>query len=139
MVLAKVPASARYKDLMLIMPSAVPLSIMDEEMISAISINCLAEFKGPMRPSTECSTMRFISVVMWGAVIHFHSLYVTALAMMLQPIPASHYSIAAFGGVSVEVADYACYGTAVLAQNVVNAMKKRVACLMSNHGALVVG
>jgi L-fuculose-phosphate aldolase len=71
-------------------------------------------------------------------VIHFHSPYATALAMTRQPIPASHYSIAAFGGSSVEVADYACYGTAALAQNVVKAMDKRVACLIANHGALVV-
>jgi L-fuculose-phosphate aldolase len=58
--------------------------------------------------------------------------------MTRQPIPASHYSVAAFGGASVEVADYACYGTAALAQNVVKAMEKRVGCLIANHGALVV-
>jgi len=64
--------------------------------------------------------------------------YATALAMTRQPISAPHYSIAAFGGSSVEFADYACYGIAALAENVVQAMDKRVACLIANHGALVV-
>ena len=131
--------SVRNGDIMLITPSAVPLQVIKEEMISIVPINGPADFKGPMRPSTE---WRFHRALYQrgdvGAVVHFHSPYATALAMTRQPIPASHYSVAAFGGASVEVADYACYGTAALAQNVVKAMEKRVGCLIANHGALVV-
>ena len=47
--------------------------------------------------------------------------------------------IAAFGGDSVRCAPYATFGTAALAALTLTALEGRRACLLANHGMVVVG
>jgi L-fuculose-phosphate aldolase len=47
--------------------------------------------------------------------------------------------VARFGGADVPCADYAMFGSAELSRSVVDAMQGRSACLLANHGALVLG
>lgn len=47
--------------------------------------------------------------------------------------------IAAFGGSSVRVADYALYGTAELSAAALSALEGRSACLLANHGMIACG
>jgi L-fuculose-phosphate aldolase len=47
--------------------------------------------------------------------------------------------IALAGGDDIKCAEYATFGTRELSQNIVNALKKRKACLMSNHGQVAFG
>jgi L-fuculose-phosphate aldolase len=98
-------------------------------------------WEGPNKPSTE---WRFHLDIMKsrpevGAVIHTHASFSTILAIARKPIPACHYMVAAFGGDDVRVANYARYGTKALSENVLEALQGRSACLMANHGMLVVG
>lgn len=134
--------SARYKDRMLITPSATPYDAMKPEMIAAMPLDRDdGSWDGPLKPSTE---WRFHLDIMRGrpdvgGVVHTHSTYATVLAIARKPIPACHYMIAAFGGNNVRVCNYARYGTKALSANVLKALDGRSACLMANHGMLATG
>ena len=134
--------SARFKDRMLISPSATPYDVMTAEMIVSVQLDDdSGAFDGPLPPSTE---WRFHQALLRGrddahAVVHAHPAYCTALAMARKEIPAGHYMVAAFGGETVRCAGYATYGTAELAELTMQAMEDRTACLLANHGMVVVG
>jgi L-fuculose-phosphate aldolase len=74
-----------------------------------------------------------------NAIVHVHSNYATALSCFRNDIPSFHYMIAAAGGDSIKCAPYALFGTQMLSDSVVMALKKRKACLMSNHGMIATG
>jgi L-fuculose-phosphate aldolase len=50
-----------------------------------------------------------------------------------------HYMVAAAGGENIRCASYATYGTQETADNAVKALQDRNACLLANHGMIVVG
>lgn len=72
------------------------------------------------------------------AVVHTHSVAATALSCLVPVIPAVHYCVALFGG-PPRVAPYVEYGTDGLAEAAVAALEGRTACLLGNHGAVVLG
>jgi L-fuculose-phosphate aldolase len=74
-----------------------------------------------------------------GAILHAHSPFATSLACLRRDIPAFHYMITRFGGGDVRCAAYATFGTQQLSAAVLTAMLDRRACLLANHGMLVVG
>ena len=74
-----------------------------------------------------------------GAIVHTHSLYCTALSMLRQPLPAVHYAIVLANTDEVPCADYATFGSAELATNVVAALRGGNAALMANHGMVALG
>ena len=72
------------------------------------------------------------------AITHNHAPASTALGLVVDEIPPSHYYSAMFGGI-IRVAPYAEFGTDELARNVTDALKGRSGALMKNHGAITVG
>jgi L-fuculose-phosphate aldolase len=62
----------------------------------------------------------------------------TALACVVDEVPAVHYQMLALGG-AVRVAEYATFGTEELARNVVGALETAPAALMRSHGAITYG
>jgi L-fuculose-phosphate aldolase len=75
----------------------------------------------------------------FGAIVHAHAPFATALACHHRDIPPFHYMIARFGGSDVRCASYATFGTQALSDAVLRAMVGRSACLMAHHGLLVAG
>ena len=73
-----------------------------------------------------------------AVVLHAHPTHATALAIQRRPIPPCHYMVAAFGGNNIPLAEYATFGSEKLSANITAVMKNRHACIMANHGALVV-
>ena len=134
--------SVRHGDTMLISPSATPYDTMRPEDVAAMPIEGeYGAWTGRLRPSTE---WRFHLDIMRarpdaGAVVHSHPTFCTSLAIARKPIPACHYMIAAFGGVDVRCAPYATYGTEELSDHAIEALRGRNACLLANHGMIVVG
>ena len=134
--------SVRFGDQMLITPSATPYDAMRPEDVASMSFaGERGDWIGPLKPSTE---WRFHLDILnarpeAGAVVHTHATYCTTLAILRMEIPAVHYMIAAFGGATVRCAPYARYGTAELAGHAVRALEGRNACLLANHGMIVVG
>lgn len=134
--------SARYEDRMLITPSATPYDAMTPDMIVSMPFDAeYGTWDGPLKPSTE---WRFHFDILKsrpdaGAVVHAHPTYCTTLAVARKPIPPVHYMMAAFGGTDVRCAPYATFGTAELSQYALQALEDRCACLLANHGSIVVG
>jgi L-fuculose-phosphate aldolase len=62
----------------------------------------------------------------------------TALACVLEELPAVHYQMVELGG-PVPVARYATFGTEELARLTLDALEGRCAVLMANHGSLTYG
>ena len=73
------------------------------------------------------------------AIVHTHSPHASAVSSHGKAIPAFHYMIALAGGDDIKCAEYATFGTRELSQNIINALEKRKACLMSNHGQVAFG
>jgi L-fuculose-phosphate aldolase len=73
-----------------------------------------------------------------NAVIHTHSVYATTIACLNWELPAVHYLIG-FSGNKVPLAPYATFGTPELANHIINSIGNYNACLMANHGVVVVG
>ena len=134
--------SVRHGDAMLISPSATPYDTMQPADVAVMPIEGeYGAWTGRLRPSTE---WRFHLDIMRarpdaGAVVHSHPTYCTSLAIARKPIPACHYMIAAFGGTDVRCAPYATYGTKELSEHAIEALRDRSACLLANHGMIVVG
>ena len=134
--------SARCGERMLITPSAVPYDDMRPEDVAAMPLDGeRGAWTGPLKPSTE---WRFHLDILRGrpeagAVVHTHATYCTTLAILRRDIPAVHYMMAAFGGTSVRCAPYATFGTPELAAHALAALQGRNACLLANHGMIVVG
>ncbi len=134
--------SVRMGDTMLITPSATPYDSMRPDQVAAMPINDQrGAWAGPLKPSTE---WRFHLDILRGrpdagAVVHSHATFCTTLAIARREIPACHYMIAAFGGANVRCAPYATFGTQELARHTLTALEDRSACLLANHGMVVVG
>jgi L-fuculose-phosphate aldolase len=76
-----------------------------------------------------------------GGIVHSHSPYATTWAAARRSVPPVHYVLALLvepGRDTLEVAPYATFGTAELAENAVATLGADHACLLANHGAIAV-
>ncbi len=134
--------SVRFGDAMLITPTALPYDKMKPADLCRMPLEGdYGSFEGALMPSSE---WRFHLDIMRarpdvGAVVHCHSTYATALAICHHEIPAVHYMIAAAGGPTIRVAEYATYGTKELSDNALRALEGRTCCLLGNHGQIATG
>ncbi len=132
-------ASVRWQDGMLITPTGIAAERVQPEQI--VFVDRHGHWLGPWRPSSEWQLHLAIYAARpeVAAIAHCHPLAATAVACHRRELPPFHYMIAEFGGSTVRCARYARFGTAELAQAVVEALKERRACLMANHGLVAVG
>jgi len=131
--------SVRVKEGFLLTPSGMAYDEMTAGDIVLMKPN--ASHVGSRKPSSE---WRFHHALMAkrpeiGAVVHTHSMFATTLSCLGMEIPAVHYMVAAAGGNNIRCAPYATYGTPETANNAVKALQGRNACLLANHGMIVVG
>ena len=73
------------------------------------------------------------------AVVHAHSMYCTAFAILGQPLRAVHYMIASAGTDVIPCAPYRTFGTVELAEAAVEACGESDAVLLANHGLVACG
>lgn len=73
-----------------------------------------------------------------SAIVHTHSTFATTLSTLRKPLPAFHYMVAVAGGEDVRCAPYALFGSQLLSDYAVEAMRDRHACLLANHGLIAV-
>jgi len=131
--------SVRVKEGFLLTPSGIAYDEMKPSDIVLMKPD--ASHVGKRKPS---SAWRFHHALMKtrpeiGAVVHTHAMFATTLSCLGMEIPAVHYMIAAAGGENIRCAPYATYGTQETADLAVKALQDRNACLLSNHGMIVVG
>ena len=126
------PSGKRYEDLV---PEDIVFLALREEY------NNLKLFNSSLNPSSE---WRFHQDIYRKkkeakAIVHAHSPHATAVSVHGKSIPAFHYMVALAGGDDIKCAEYATFGTTELSKNIINALEKRKACLMSNHGQVAFG
>ena len=73
------------------------------------------------------------------AIVHAHSTCATAVSTHQKSIPAFHYMVGVAGGEDIKCTKYATFGTRKLSNNILSALKNRLACLIGNHGQIAFG
>jgi L-fuculose-phosphate aldolase len=130
--------SVRAGDLVAVTPSGVDYLRLRPELVGVHALDGTA-VDAPLRPTSEMPLhLAVYAATGAGAVVHGHAVASTALSLVVDAVPTTHYYCALFGG-QVRVAPYATFGTHQLAANVVAALADRTAALMGNHGAITVG
>ena len=126
------PSGKRYEDLV---PEDIVFLALREEY------NNLKLFNSSLNPSSEWRFHQdiYLKKIEAKAIVHAHSPHATAVSAHGKPIPAFHYMIALAGGDDIRCAEYATFGTTELSKNILKALEKRKACLMSNHGQVAFG
>ena len=129
----------------LLTPSGIKYETLKNDDIVFLSLreeyNNLKMFNSSLNPSSE---WRFHQDIYRKkpeakAIVHAHSPHATAVSAHGKSIPAFHYMIALAGGEDIKCSEYATFGTKELSQNIIKALEKRKACLMSNHGQVAFG
>jgi L-fuculose-phosphate aldolase len=131
--------SVRVDEGFLITPSGVPYDEMQPDDIVTMDLD--ANSSGLRKPSSEWRFHRDIlrDKPEVGAVIHLHSMFCTTLSILRREIPAVHYMVAAAGGTTIPCVPYSIWGSQKLADDIVAALRDRLACLLANHGMVAVG
>lgn len=130
--------SVRVGDDVIISPSGVPYEAMTPADVCVRTMG--GEFvDGDLKPSSEFPLhLEVYGATDARAITHNHAPASTALGLLVDEVPTSHYYSAMFGG-PVRVAPYAQFGTDELAHNVTAALRDRLGALMGNHGAITIG
>lgn len=130
--------SVRVGDHVVISPSGVDYERMRAGDVGVHDLTG-AVVEAELLPSSELPLhLSIYSAFDHTAIVHTHSVSSTALSVVVEEVPLSHYYAALFGG-AVRVAPYATFGTAELAGQVTAALQDRTAALMANHGAVLIG
>lgn len=130
--------SIRVDDKIAISPSGVPYETMTAEDVVVFSMDG-ERVDGVLEPSSELPLhLSVYRETAAKAITHNHAPASTALGLVVDEIPPSHYYSAMLGGI-IRVAPYAEFGTDELARNVTDALKGRSGALMKNHGAITIG
>lgn len=130
--------SIRRDDVIIISPSAVDYSHMTVADVVVVDM-AGNKVEGTLKPSSELPFhISIYASTEHQAIVHTHAPSSTALSVVVDEIPLTHYYSALFGG-AVRVAPYALYGSDELAGHIVEALEDRNAALLANHGAVTVG
>ncbi len=131
--------SLRSRRGMLITPSGCSAEQLQAAEVAAMSL--AGDVRGKATPSSEWAMHAAIYLARPDAqcVVHTHADACTALACLKQDLPAFHYMVLRFGGDTVRCAPYVTFGTPALADLAVAALSERSACLLANHGMIVLG
>ncbi|KTF03824.1 MULTISPECIES: class II aldolase/adducin family protein [Trueperella] len=130
--------SIRIGDHVVISPSGVDYATMTAKDVVVYDM-AGNRVDGDLKPSSELPLhIAVYEATDAQAITHNHAYASTALGLLVDEIPPSHYYSAMFGGV-VRVAPYAAFGTDELADNVAAALDGRTGALMKNHGAITIG
>ena len=130
----------RAEGVIVITPSGI-----DYDQISIDDIS-LIDFSGVHLEGEKPSSEWLLHLKLYNlrpdinAVVHTHSRFATALALLHQPLPACHYLIGVAGCKEIRVAPYATFGSEELADKTIAALGPVDRCiLMANHGLIAAG
>lgn len=131
--------SVRHGERALITPTGGRSSWLTPEGVIDIGLD--GDVRGDGKPSSE---WRFHTQILKArpeanAVVHTHADSCVALSCLRKPIPAFHYMIASFGGSKIPCSRYEPFGSGRLAEAALEALDGHFACLLANHGMIVIG
>lgn len=128
------------ENLVVITPSGLPYAGLQAADMVVMDLDGRV-VEGERRPSTEYRLHLAVYRARGDvhAVMHTHSVFASALAVARRPIPPILEDLAQVVGGEVAVARYARAGTDELAAAAVEALGRRGAVLLANHGVVGVG
>lgn len=130
--------SVRVGDTVLVTPSGVPYDRLTPDDAVGVDLDG-RQVLGTLLPTSELPMhLAIYRVTDARAVVHTHAVHATAVSTLVAELPSIHYMSGALGG-PVRVAPYATYGTEELAENMLQALSGRSACLLQNHGTIAYG
>ncbi len=130
--------SERDGGLLAVSPTGTVLGRLEADDVAVVGIDG-KQLEGTLKPTSELDLhLGVYSRYEARAVVHAHPPIATALACVVDELPAIHYLMVELGG-PVRVASYATFGTSELARQTLDALEGRTAALMANHGALAYG
>lgn len=129
--------STRHHEGMLITPAVTPENGMAADDISYVHDD--GEADGKLLPASDWRVHLGLLRARpdLHTIIRLHSPAATALAILRRPLPVVHQSVQTFAGGEIVCARFAPSGTLALAQNAVEAMRGRTACLLANNGLIL--
>ncbi|TET07814.1 MAG: class II aldolase/adducin family protein [Candidatus Thorarchaeota archaeon] len=130
-------ASLRVDEHVVISPSSVHYTEMSIEDMVVVDMNGDV-IEGTRNPSIEMLMHLEIYAARDKAlaIVHTHSIYASAMAVIQEPLPPILDEIIPKLGATIRVSSYAMPGTKDLAKNVVEVLESRSAALIANHGAV---
>jgi L-fuculose-phosphate aldolase len=131
--------SVRDGEGFLVTPSGMSVDVMTPK--DMVRMTFAGQTQGERSPSSEWRFHRDILQMRpeIGAVIHTHAMFATTLSCLRRDVPAFHYMIAIAGGSDIRCAPYALFGSQALSDAALQALEGRKACLLANHGMIVIG
>jgi len=136
---ARIPGT----DTCLIKPSGYRFCDLEPEHFLLVDINTREVLKGTAKPSIETPfhTKLYIQWPEAGGVVHIHpefSILLSTLGKEVVMMGLDIYGAPALAK-GVPLSKFAQPGTNELADNMVEAMKEHIACLMPHHGCTAIG
>jgi L-fuculose-phosphate aldolase len=128
--------SARFEEGMIISPAGASASKIAPEHFVKTALDGVTLGEGVKSSEWSMHAEIYKRKPEAQAVVHAHPDACVALSCHRKPIPSFHYMIAAFGGNDVPCSRYATFGSIELAHAAVDALEKRSACLLANHGMI---
>ncbi|WP_210575606.1 class II aldolase/adducin family protein [Streptomyces sp. GESEQ-4] len=130
--------SLRVGGTVLVTPSGVPYDRLTPDDVTGVDLDG-RQVLGTLVPTSELPMHLAVHRTTDArAVVHTHAVHATAVSTLVTELPAIHYMTEALGG-PVRVAPYATYGSDELAENMLQALSDRSACLLQNHGTMAYG
>ena len=127
-------------DLIYLTPSGMPYDDIEEEDVVVMDLNG-NRVEGERKPTVETPMHLLIyqnrSDV--NAIIHTHPVHSLVFGVLHQSIPAIIDEAAQTLGDEVRCTNYALPGSKEIAEEALNALGENYACILANHGALLVG
>ncbi|TFH02184.1 MAG: class II aldolase/adducin family protein [Candidatus Thorarchaeota archaeon] len=132
-------ASVRVDDHVVITPSSIHYTEMKAEDMVVLDLNG-AVVEGSKNPSVEWQMHLelYNNRSIAGAVVHTHSIYASAMAVLNESLPPIIDETVPKLGSHIRVSEYAIPGTKQLGTNVGKAIEERSAALIANHGAVCI-
>jgi L-ribulose-5-phosphate 4-epimerase len=126
--------------LVVIKPSGVRYEAMRQDQMIVLDVDGRV-VEGKLKPSSDTATHLYVyrnRPDVFG-MVHTHSNYATAFAVVGQPIPAVLTAIADEFGGPIPVGGFALIGGEEIGKEIVRSIGGSVAILMQNHGVFTIG
>lgn len=132
--------SVKVKDHVIIKPSGIPYDELKAEDMVVLDMEGNT-VEGKLKPSVDSATHLYLykNLPDVGSIIHTHSPYASAFALLSQPIPVYSTAHADVFGIQVPVSNYAPVGSEAIGKAVIEVVNQAKAVLLSKHGVIVMG
>ncbi|MBA7579604.1 hypothetical protein ES695_10950 [Candidatus Atribacteria bacterium 1244-E10-H5-B2] len=127
-------------NLVVIKPSGVPYDKLSPDNLVVVDLNSNI-IEGNLKPSVDMTTHLYIYKHMPDvmSVIHTHSTYASAFAVIGKPIPVCLTAMADFFGCDIPVGELVLIGEEEIGKEIIRKIGKSKAIIMKNHGPFTIG